>query len=106
MKVLLDENLPHDLRRELRGHDAFTVQYLGWSGVKNGELLARAAASGFDALLTMDSGVRYEQNLAALPVAVVVLQAASNDLDDLRPLVPRLLDVLGKLRPRTLAWIA
>ena len=60
MKLLLDENLPHDLRGELAGHETYTVQYLGWSGIKNGELPARAAASGFGALLTMDSGVPYQ----------------------------------------------
>ena len=43
MKLLLDENLPHALRRELPGHDAFTVQYMGWSRAKNGQLLAMAA---------------------------------------------------------------
>lgn len=106
MKLLLDENLPHDLRRELTGHDAYTVQYLGWSGITNGELLARAAASGFDALLTMDSGVPYQQNLPTLPVAVVVLQAASNDINDLLPLVPNLLNALRDLKPRTLVRIS
>jgi hypothetical protein len=106
MKVLLDENLPHDLRHELIGHDVFTVQYLGWSGLKNGELLPRAGASGFDALLTMDSGVPYQQNIAALPLTVIVLKAASNDLDDLRPLVPRLLEALNKVTARTLLRVS
>ena len=101
MKVLLDENLPHELRGELSGHDIFTVQYLGWSGLKNGILLAQAAASGFDVLVTMDSGVPYQQNLAALPVAVIVLSAVSNDIDDLRPLIPNLLEALKSLTPRT-----
>lgn len=105
MKLLLDENLPHDLRHELPGHEVFTVQYLGWSGISNGELLARAAASEFDALLTMDSGVAYQQNAAALPVAVVVLSAPSNDIDDLLPLVPAVLDALRDLKPRTLVRI-
>lgn len=53
MKILLDENLPHKLRHELLGHDVFTVQYQGWSGLKNGALLAQAAASGFEAMVTM-----------------------------------------------------
>ena len=106
MKVLLDENLPHDLRLEISGHDVFTVQYLGWSGVKNGDLLARAAAAGFEVLLTMDSGVPYQQNIATLPLAVVVLKAASNDLDDLRPLVPALLEALRKLKSKAVVWIS
>jgi len=105
MKVLLDENLPNELRRELSEHDVFTVQYLGWSGLKNGVLLARAAASGFDVMVTMDSGVPYQQNLAALPVAVVVLSAVSNDVDDLRPLIPKLLEALRTLVPKSVIRI-
>jgi len=49
MKVLLDENLPHDFRHFLPGHEVFTAAYQGWTGLRNGELLARAAAEGFDA---------------------------------------------------------
>jgi hypothetical protein len=78
---------------------------LGWSGVKNGILLARAAASGFDVMVTMDSGVPYQQNLAALPLAVIVLSAPSNDIDDLRPLVPRLLELLKIVTPKTVTRI-
>lgn len=70
MKLLLDENLPHDLRYFLPGHQVFTVAFMGWSGVKNGELLGRAAAEGFDALLSLDSGIAYQQNLHALPCSV------------------------------------
>jgi predicted nuclease of predicted toxin-antitoxin system len=43
MKILLDENLPHNLRHELHGHDVYTVAYLEWCGTKNGELLRCAA---------------------------------------------------------------
>jgi len=105
MKLLLDENLPHDLRHELSQHDTYTVQYMGWTGVKNGLLLARAAASGFDAMVTMDSGVPYQQNLATLPLAVIVLSAPSNDIDDLLPLVPNLLGAIANLQPRTVTRV-
>lgn len=105
MKILLDENLPHELRHELAAHEVFTVHYMGWQGTQNGELLRRAAASGFDALLTMDSGVPYEQNLTTLLLTVIVLQAPSNDIDDLRPLVPRILNALAQLERRTVLWI-
>jgi hypothetical protein len=97
MKVLLDENLPHALRQELPGHDVFTVTYMRWSGKKNGELLALAASQGFDVVLTMDSGIRYQQNVGKLPVTVIVLAAPSNDIDDLRPLLPTLLATLTNL---------
>ena len=102
MKVLLDENLPHDLRRHLAGHDVFTVQYLGWSGTKNGELLKRAGDAGFAVLVTMDNGVAYQQNITNFPLSVVILSAASSDFDDLRPLIPALVQCLESLRPKTI----
>ena len=105
MKILLDENLPRDLRYFLAGHEVFTVAYLGWSGMENGELLKIAGDSGFDVMLTKDSGVEYEQPLAALPIAVVVMKAKANKLDDIRPLLPALLSTLANLEPRTLVRI-
>lgn len=50
MKLLLDENLPHQMRLELPGHEVFTAAYMNWGGIENGELLRQAAAEGFDAL--------------------------------------------------------
>ena len=97
MKLLLDENLPHQLRHEIPGHDCSTVAYMGWSGVENGELLTRATSAAFDALLTKDANVQYEQNLVNLPISVVVLHAPSNDIDDIRPLLPALLQALTNL---------
>jgi hypothetical protein len=73
--------------------------------VENGDLLSRASAAGFDALLTMDTGVQYEQNLVKLPIAVVLLRALSNDIDDLRPLLPALLQALTALPPRQIARV-
>ena len=105
MKILLDENLPHDLRYLLSGHEVFTVAYMGWSGMENGELLKIAGDSGFDVMLTKDSGVEYEQPLAALPIAVVVMKAKANKLDDIRPLLPAVLSALANLQPRTLVRI-
>jgi hypothetical protein len=106
MKVLLDENLPHSLRAQLPGHEVFTVQYLGWSGTKNGLLLTQASNFGFDVMVTMDSGVAYQQNRATLRLAVIVLEAASNDMDDLRPLIVRLRKSLKDIKPGTVLRIA
>ena len=100
MKLLLDENLPHQLRLELPGHDCSTVAYMGWAGVENGELLSRAAATGLDALITKDANLQYQQNLAVVPLAVVILRSASNDMDDIRLLLPSLLAALATLPPR------
>jgi predicted nuclease of predicted toxin-antitoxin system len=107
MKVLLDENLPHDFRPLLMPmHDVYTVAYLGWSGLENGDLLSAAAAQLFDLIVTLDSGVEHEQNLANLPIAVVILDAASNKIDDLRPLLPRLLHAMEALQPKTLIRVS
>lgn len=105
MKLLLDENLPHQLRHEIPGHDCSTVAFMGWGGVENGELLRRAAGAGFDALLTKDANVQYEQNLVNLPLAVVIIHAASNDVDDIRPLLPALLAELTSLSAKQVTHV-
>src|SRR5882672_9449872 len=95
MKILIDECLPTDLRLFIPGHDVETVEYCGWKGIKNGKLLAMAAADGFEAMITSDAGIEHQQNPATLAMAVVIIHADSNDLMDIRPLVPRLLLVLS-----------
>ena len=77
---------------------------MGWSGVKNGPLLALAAGE-FDAFLTVDKNLPYQQNLATLPIALIVLEANSNELAALLPLVPRLEQALGSLKPCTFVRI-
>lgn len=99
MKLLLDENLPHQLRLELPGHDVFTTAYMGWSGVENGDLLRLAAGADFDAVITNDQGLEYQQNHDTLPVAVVVIIAGANTTEALRPLCGELLITLARLRP-------
>jgi hypothetical protein len=100
VRVLLDESLPRPLAKLLKGHDPRTVTEMKWIGLDNGELLRRTAER-FDALLTADRNIEFQQNLTELPVAVVVLIAASNRLESLEPLVPELLRVLEVLQPRT-----
>ena len=73
---------------------------MGWSGVKDGKLLA-LAANEFDAFLTVDKNLPYQQNLVALPIAVIVLDSLSNELSGLLPLVPSLERALASLTPRT-----
>jgi hypothetical protein len=98
MRLLLDECVPRRLKRELHGHDTRTVQDLGWAGIKNGALL-RLANGQFDALLTVDQGVEYQQNLSNLSISVVVMIAQSNDVDDLRPLLAAVEQALARLPP-------
>jgi hypothetical protein len=93
VRVLLDECLPRRLKRDLVGHDVRTAPEMGWASKSNGELLALAAAD-FDVFLTSDRNLSHQQNLSVFDIAILVLVAASNRIDDLRPLVPRVLEVL------------
>jgi hypothetical protein len=97
--ILLDEDLPRRLRRQFTGHQVRTVQQQGWAGLKNGELLARAAAARFDVLLTADQRLQFQQNLGQSCLAVVVLVARSTKFEDLLPLVPSVLAAIGQVRP-------
>jgi hypothetical protein len=101
MRILLDEDLPRRLGTLLLGHECLTVQKAGWSGIKNGKLLALAGTQ-FDVFLTMDGGLEFQQNLATLPVAVLIAEAISNRMEHLEPLVPEILKELNHLPPRTL----
>jgi hypothetical protein len=75
VKVLLDENLDHALRKLLGSHEIVTAMYAGWAGLKNGELLRAADDNGIDVLLTGDKTLRYEQNLVGRRLAIVALSA-------------------------------
>ena len=97
MRILLDENLDWRLQRDLPGHTVESVPLIGWAGLKNGELLARAAQR-FDVLITMDGCLPKQQNLAKFKIAVVGLKARSNRLADTRPLMPQVMAVLPKLQ--------
>ena len=74
MKVLLDENLPRKLAGHLVGHECRTVVVCGWSGKKNGDLLALADPQ-FDVFLTLDKNLPYQQNLDTKRIAVLIVRA-------------------------------
>ena len=101
MRILLDEDLPRRLCALLVGHEATTVPRSGWAGIKNGRLLA-LSASKFDVFLTMDQNLEYQQNMATLPIAVLVIGAASNRMEHLAALVPSILREIHHIPPRTL----
>ena len=104
MRLLLDENLFHDIGSELSGHDVLTVQGLGWAGTKNGELLQRAGGK-IDAFLTMDRKIERQQKLESLSFGVVVIRARSNRVDDLRPLMGDILEALKTVKPGMLRHV-
>ena len=90
MKVLVDECVDWRLSRDIVGHEVKTARQMGWSTIKNGELLSLAAKQ-FDVFVTVDRNLSFQQNLPAFAIAVIVLRASSNRLADLQSLVPELL---------------
>lgn len=104
MRILLDESLPRRLSRALDEHTVSTVVEVGWSGIQNGKLLALAAEQ-FDVFVTADQNLQYQQNLAALPLSVVVLVARDSRLATLLPLVPELLACIAQLPPNSLVQV-
>jgi predicted nuclease of predicted toxin-antitoxin system len=98
MRILLDENLPRKLAAHLIGHDCHTVVQCSWSGKKNGELL-KLADPLFDVLMTLDKNLPYQQNLDTTRIAVLILRARSNRIQDLLPIIPECLAALESIRP-------
>ena len=99
MRILLDECIPRPLRHELPGHDVRTVPEMGWSGKRNGDLLQLMTAENFDVFLTVDQNLRYQQNLKAVRVGIVMFVASSNRLVDLVPLMPKVHGALAAIQP-------
>ena len=98
MKVLIDENLPRKLAGHLKGHACRTVAESGWAGKKNGELLSLAEPE-FDVLLTLDKNIPYQQDLKLGRIAILIVRALSNRIQDLLPVIPDCLVALRSIKP-------
>ena len=98
MRVLLDECVDWRLSRALTGHEVKSARQMGWSAIKNGELL-ELASERFDAFVTVDRNLAFQQNVQSLSIPVIVLHAKTNRLADLLPLVPNLLTAIGSAKP-------
>ena len=97
MRVLLDECVTRYLTREFIGHEVHTVEEAGFKGLKNGRLL-QAASGHYDALVTVDQNLRYQQNLYTLAIAVIILKARRSTYPMLKPLMPKVLEALTKIK--------
>ena len=73
MKLLFDQGTPVPLRSHLPSHIVETAYEKGWSNLKNGDLLTQAEVEGFDALITTDQNLLYQQNLSGRRIGVIVL---------------------------------
>ena len=105
-RVLLDECVPRRLGRVLPGLAASHVRDEGWAGRRNGDLLRLLRGAGFEVLVTVDRNLEYQQHVAAAGVAVVVLAARTNRLQDLLPLAPRAAEVAAAAAPGTVTRVA
>ena len=98
MKLLLDECVTRFVKRDLSGHEVHTVDEAGFKGLENGDLL-RAASGTYDVLITVDQKLPYQQNVAGLEIAILVLAAKRNSYARLKPLLPRAIQALEFIKP-------
>ena len=106
MKILIDECAPRALKEFLaaKEFECLTVQEAGWSGKVNGELLDLAEIE-FDALVTVDTNLRYQQNLTGRKIAIVILRARSNRLIHLSPHFPACMKALQAIKPGEIIYV-
>ena len=100
----MDECLPKKLKSEVDADFVQTVPEAGWAGTKNGALL-RLAEANFDVLLTNDQNMEHQQNLTKIDLAFVVLVAPTNDIEDLKPLMPAANKALQIIKPGEIVYI-
>lgn len=104
MRFLLDECLPRKLKHDVRADIVRTAPEMGWASIENGSLL-RLAESEFDVFLTRDRNLEYQQNLKNFDLAVIVLLARSNDINDLRPLMSAVNAAIQVIRPQEVKYV-
>jgi hypothetical protein len=105
VKVLLDECVPRRFGATLAGTDVRTARGEGWTGLRNGELLSRMRAAAFTTLVTVDRNLTYQQNVAAVGIAVIVLHARTNRVTELLPLAPQVLEAIAATAPGEIAHV-
>ena len=98
MKVLLDECIDRRLAKHIHGFTVQTVASMGWSGIKNGELLT-LAQSAFDVFITVDRNLSFQQHLPKFTIAVVLVASISNRLADLVKLAPDICKAIPSAAP-------
>ena len=95
MLILLDENLPIRLSSHFIGHQVYSVKQMGWSGKQNGELIKLLIQHEFDALVTFDKRIPFQQNFNKYPILVFILYASDNTYNTLLALMPKVLITLS-----------
>lgn len=105
MKILLDECIDRRFAREFGDRYVRTVPQMGWAGIKNGELM-RLAEEEFEAFVTVDRNLSYQQDIPRYSIALIVISSISNRYDDLRPFGGRVIEALEIAGPGTVTLIS
>lgn len=98
MKILLDECVDWRLKFDFIGHEVKSVQEMDWLGKKNGELMKAASDEGFEAFVTIDKNLKFQQNIKQYPLAILILDHPRSTRRHLKPLVVKVLDLLKKVK--------
>jgi hypothetical protein len=97
MKMLLDENLPHRLHKDFpSSYEIYSAQYMGWLGLKNGDLLAVMAKEGFEVLITWDKNLQFQQNFTKYSITVFCFHTPFNKYQLLKEKVPLIVAAIEK----------
>lgn len=104
MRVLFDQGTPVPLRQSLTNHEIATAFGRGWSELKNGELLEVAEREGFDVLVSTDRNLRYQQNLSARNIALVILSTTS--WPRIQRALPQVVEAVDRAAPRSYVEVA
>jgi predicted nuclease of predicted toxin-antitoxin system len=105
LKILLDHNIDRRLRQYLDGFEVSTTLENGWAELTNGELLSVAEQSGYDVLLTADSNIKYQQNIKARQISIVILRAPNNRLATHVEMVIEVSTTLSGILPGTIVEV-
>lgn len=106
MKILLDECVPKKLKSCLRDFEVRSVTEMGWSGVKNGRLLALCVEYKFDLLLTIDKNLVHQQNIDKYKISIAVLDCVTSKIDELKLFIPSLLSKFAEMEYHKVYLIA
>jgi predicted nuclease of predicted toxin-antitoxin system len=107
MRILLDESIPQKLRTDFGAeHEVWTVRDRGWLGKKNGELLKLVSEASFELFITVDRNFRHQQNLQASSVIIIVLCGLVNRRETLRPLIPKIFQMLKSNERQTIIEVS
>jgi len=105
MRILIDECVDPRLKTEFPDYTAKTVFDMGWSGLKNGELLRRAHGQ-FDVFVTIDKGIEFQQDLAGFGLAIVIISVPKNRIEYYRPILAEIRRAMKSVRPGRLIHVA